>query len=80
MSTMNISLTDSLRDFVEKQTERTGYKSNSEYVRSLLLKEQQIEEFREMVLKGIQSPPLEEACDDAYFEKKRDRIKKEAKK
>ena len=36
MATVNISLPDSLRDFVEKEVRSGGYSSVSEYVRDLV--------------------------------------------
>jgi antitoxin ParD1/3/4 len=36
MTTLNISLPDSLKDFVEEQAALRGYQSPSDYIRSLL--------------------------------------------
>ena len=40
MSTLNISLPDSMKDFVERQVNHGGYSSSSEYVRALIRDEQ----------------------------------------
>ena len=37
---MNISLSDSLKAFVEKKVAEGGYSTNSEYVRELIRREQ----------------------------------------
>lgn len=41
MATMNISLPDPMRDWVEKQLESGLYANNSDYVRDLIRKDQQ---------------------------------------
>ena len=41
MTTLNLSLPDSMRSFVQKQVRHGGYSSSSEYVRALLRQEQQ---------------------------------------
>ena len=40
MSTMNISLPDALKSFVDHQVEEGGYATSSEYVRELIRKDQ----------------------------------------
>ena len=41
MTTLNLSLPDAMKDFVERQVHQGGFSSSSEYVRSLLRQEQQ---------------------------------------
>ena len=41
MATMNISLPDKMRDWVESQIEAGQYSNNSDYVRDLIRKDQQ---------------------------------------
>lgn len=41
MATMNISLPDPMRDWVEKQLESGLYANNSDYIRDLIRKDQQ---------------------------------------
>ena len=58
MSTVTISLPDSLREFVEQQVERRGYGNVSEYFRTLLREAQQRESERrleELLLEGLES-------------------------
>jgi antitoxin ParD1/3/4 len=71
MATMNISLPDSLKSFVDEQVADRGYGTNSEYVRDLIRKEQDRERLRALVLEGAASAPGE-PVDEAYFESLRD--------
>ena len=48
MTTMNISLPDSLRAFVDRQVNRTGYSTSSEYVRDLIRRDQVTQAEREL--------------------------------
>jgi antitoxin ParD1/3/4 len=66
MSTINISLPDSLKAFVEEQVAERGYTTNGEYVREVLRKEQERLHLRSIVLEGAASPPSAPA-DSAYF-------------
>jgi len=66
MSTMNISLPESLKEFVDKQVAERGYGTSSEYVRDLIRREQDRERLRELLLDGASSPVAGPA-DKAYF-------------
>ena len=59
MATMNISLPDPLKDWVQSQTERGHYANNSDYVRDLIRKDQQREKkliaFQKAVTEGLHS-------------------------
>ncbi|WP_041645420.1 type II toxin-antitoxin system ParD family antitoxin [Aromatoleum aromaticum] len=78
MSTMNISLPDSLKAFVDSQVSERGYGTSSEYVRELIRKDQDRQRLRGLLLAGAASAPASPA-DAAYFEKLRDRVRKAAK-
>lgn len=67
MTTMNISLPDSLKDFVDEQVNERGYGTSSEYVRELLRKEQDRLHLRGLLLEGATSTPTK-PVDDAYFD------------
>ena len=56
MSTMNISLPDELRSFVDSQVSGGDYTSSSEYMRELLRKEKDRVRLRELLLVGASSP------------------------
>jgi len=73
MGTMNISLPDSLKLFVEEQVDQRGYGTTSEYVRELIRKDQDRWQLRNLILEGAASEPTEPA-DAAYFEGLRDRV------
>lgn len=75
MSTMNISLSEELRSFVDSQVSDGDYVSSSEYVRELLRKEKDRVRLREMLLDGAASPVSKNVWDAEYFEKMRQRIK-----
>ena len=66
MGTMNISLPDSLRAFVEERVSQGGYSSSSEYVRELIRREQDRTRFRSLLLEGAESPAGPTA-DAEYF-------------
>jgi antitoxin ParD1/3/4 len=62
MQTMNISLPDPLKRYIEEQVSAGGYSSVSEYVRELLRADQQRKaeaRLEELVLEGLQSESLE---------------------
>jgi antitoxin ParD1/3/4 len=73
MSTMNISLPDPMKTFVDEQVEARGYGSSSEYVRDLIRKDGDRQRLRGLLLVGAQSSPGEPA-DAAYFDNLRARI------
>lgn len=74
MSTMNISLPDSLKVFVEQQVAEKGYGTASEYVRGLIRREQDREHLRKLLLAGAQAASAGPA-DAAYFDRKRAAIR-----
>ena len=71
MSTMNISLPEELRSFVDSQVSEGDYVSSSEYMRELLRKEKDRVRLRELLLEGMSSPLNETPIDTEYFEKYR---------
>jgi antitoxin ParD1/3/4 len=75
MGTMNISLSDSLKAFVDEQVETAGYASSSEYVRELIRREQDRTKLRGLLLEGARSAPSGEA-DAEYFASLRAEIRK----
>lgn len=78
MSTMNISLPDRLKSFVDEQVSQRGYGTSSEYVRELIRKDQDRLKLRALLLAGAASPSGAQA-DATYFEGLRTRIRKRAK-
>jgi antitoxin ParD1/3/4 len=78
MGTMNISLPDSLRSYVDHQVLQGGYGTSSEYVRELIRKDQYRSHLRNLLLDGAASAPAEVA-DEGYFEGLRETIRRRAK-
>lgn len=52
MSTMNISLPEGLKSFVDAQVATRGYGTSSEYVRELIRKDQDVQRLRQMIQIG----------------------------
>lgn len=77
MTTMNISLPDSLKSFVDEQVTQRGYGTSSEYVRELIRKDADVLRMRGMLLKGAASAPTA-PVDAAYFSTLRERVEKRA--
>ena len=73
MGTMNISLPDSLRAFIDKRIHSGDYGTSSEYLRELIRRDQARLELRQLLLEGLQSPVLGRA-DKAYWALKRKQI------
>jgi antitoxin ParD1/3/4 len=74
MSTMNISLPDQLKAFVDEQVNQRGYGTSSEYVRELIRKDQDRLQLRALVLAGAGSVATE-PVGDAYFEGLRQKVR-----
>jgi antitoxin ParD1/3/4 len=75
MGTMNISLPDSLRDFVDQQVATAGYGTSSEFVRELIRREQQRAGLKSLLLEGAKSKPVGVA-DSTFFDSLRERVKR----
>ncbi len=74
MTTMNISLPEALKDFVDEQVKR-GYGTSSEYVRELIRKDQDRMRLRSLLLAGAASK-TSGAADRTYFRSLRRRVNK----
>jgi antitoxin ParD1/3/4 len=73
MTTMNISLPDALKTYVDEQVTGRGYGTSSEYVRELIRKDQDRQKLRGLLLEGAASP-AGDPIDEAYFAGLRDRV------
>ena len=73
MSTMNISLPEALKAFVDEQVTQRGYGTSSEYVRDLIRRDQDRQTLRGLLLEGATSD-LAGPADAEYFEALRDRV------
>lgn len=74
MNTMNISLPQALRSFVEEQVASRGYGTASEYVRELLRRDRDRQRLRSLLLDGAASASTA-PVDEAYFDGLRERVR-----
>lgn len=72
MSTMNISLPESLKEFVDEQATERGFGTSSEYVCELIRKDQDRARLRTMLLEGAASK-RGPAAGPAFFQELRSR-------
>ncbi|MBU2140407.1 MAG: type II toxin-antitoxin system ParD family antitoxin [Gammaproteobacteria bacterium] len=72
MSTMNISLPEALKSFVDEQVNQRGYGTSSKYVRELIRKDQDRQHLRGLLLAGASSAA---PADADYFESLRARVR-----
>jgi antitoxin ParD1/3/4 len=77
MTTMNISLPDALKSFVDEQVTQRGYGTSSEYVRELIRKDQDRTRLRGLLLQGAESAPGK-PVDETYFDDLRNRVNRRA--
>ena len=76
MASLNISLPQSLKEFVEAQVQRSGFSTPSEYIRNLVRDDQKRraeEKLETLLLEGLNSgEPIE--ITPEYWEKKRTQL------
>jgi antitoxin ParD1/3/4 len=77
MATMNISLPDELKQFVDQQVAEHAYGSSSEYLRELIRKQRDSERLRGLLLDGANSGPAT-AMEPDFFDKMRKRAQDRA--
>ncbi len=78
MATMNISLPDDLKAFVDAQVAEHGYGSTSEYLRELIRhnrRAQAVDTLRKIIAEGLASGSAGEVTADT-FEQMRDELRK----
>ena len=79
MATMNISLPDALREFVEEQVAEGGYSTASEYVRELIRQDQKrrgLERLETLLLEGLESGPAAEATPEWWEQFRADLLRR----
>tara|TARA_R110000744_G_scaffold125730_9_gene231673 strand:+ start:20545 stop:20787 length:243 start_codon:yes stop_codon:yes gene_type:complete len=74
MRTINISLTDPLKTFVDQQVAERGYSGVSEYVSELIEKDLAVQRLRGLLLEGARSAPMG-VVDATYFAELRARVR-----
>jgi len=57
MATMNISLPDGMKEWVEQQASSSYYSNSSDYIRDLIRNDQltRVERFQSLIIEGIDS-------------------------
>jgi antitoxin ParD1/3/4 len=65
-ATMNISLPEPLKRFVDQQVRDGGFSGTSDYVRELIRKDRDVAKLRALLLEGASSPVVGEFESD-YF-------------
>lgn len=71
---MNVSLPDSLKQFVDEQVSERGFGTTSEYVRELIRYDRDRSLLRERILASADAE-FSEPMDAAYFERLRNAIR-----
>ena len=66
MTTMNISLPETLKSFVDERVSSEGYGTSSEYVRELIRQDRDRRQFKAFLVAGLESGQAG-LMDDAYF-------------
>lgn len=74
MTTMNVSLPEELRSFVDAQVSDGSYGSTSEYVRELIRRDHDRRQLREALLEGARGP-VTATADAVYFAGLRNRAR-----
>lgn len=72
MTTLNISLPESMRAFIDEQIAQGGYSTASEYIRDLIRQAQKLaakEKLDNMLLEGLASGKPVEVTDEWWQEK-----------
>lgn len=77
MATMTLSLSDSLKAFIDAQVADQGLTADSDYVLALVQLEQDKQRVRDMLIEGRDSGQGR-PVDAAYFERLRERIRQHA--
>ena len=73
MTTMNISLPDTMKAYVDQRVSQDGYGTSSEYVRELIRRDKDRSQLRAMMLAGLESP-ITGLADAAYFKSLRKKV------
>jgi antitoxin ParD1/3/4 len=77
MTTLNISLPDTMKAYIDSQVINRGYSTSEEYLRDLVRKDQlhQAEQhLASLILDGLESGPAQ-LIDDNYWQQKRNALR-----
>ena len=73
MTTLNISLPESMREFIDRQIDSGGYSTASEYIRHLIrLDQEKVEkkQIEKLLLEGLNNGEPVEITDDWWSQKR----------
>jgi len=76
MTSMNISLSGDMKDFVDARVKEGGYSTSSEYVRELIRRDRirkDEQHLASLILEGLESGPSV-SVDDKWWAKKRKKL------
>jgi antitoxin ParD1/3/4 len=79
MTTLNISLPESMREFIDRQIDSGGYSTASEYIRHLIRLDQERAEKKQiekLLLEGLNSGEPVEITDDWWSQKRTELIER----
>lgn len=79
MTSLNISLPDSMKAFIEKQATAGGFGTVSEYARHLIRKAQRDARLEQLLLEGLHSGPPIEVTDEWWEQRRRELIERHGK-
>lgn len=75
MATMNVSLPDQMKDWVENQAQSGRYSNSSDYVRDLIRKDQEravkVANMQKLIDEGLASGPAENFNVDSFLSEMR---------
>jgi len=72
MSSMNISLPESLKSFVDEQVSQRGFGTSSEYVHELIRRDKERRQLQGLLLEGASSEATQAVAPE-YFDSLRDK-------
>ena len=79
MTTLNISLPESMRDFISEQVAKGGYRTASEYIRHLICQELERvakTQLETLLLEGLDSGESIEITDEWWEQKRTELVEK----
>ncbi|MCU0541983.1 MAG: type II toxin-antitoxin system ParD family antitoxin [Oscillatoriaceae cyanobacterium Prado104] len=79
MTTLNISLPESMRDFISEQVAKGGYSTASEYIRHLICQELERvakKQLETLLLEGLDSGEAIEITDEWWEQKRTELVEK----
>jgi antitoxin ParD1/3/4 len=77
MSTMNVSLPEELKAYVDDQVRNQGFGTTSEYVRELIRRDRDRARLRALLVDGLESSATV-AADEVYFDELRARVSEQS--